>query len=151
MKVNVNRHQLDTDERRLSRADKRSIAKRYGLTMAEVERIFKDATIQHVYETFTEGTKVKLNYDRIMENTQGKSELYLKFVEEHKDEIMTIEYDENHKDSPSIFCLKEDTNQVKWLFDISDLILVEMAGVEYGNDAAEIVETKIVDVGETNN
>ena len=43
--------------------------------------------------------------------------------------VMTIEYDEHHKDSPSIFCLKEDTNQVKWLFDISDLILVEMADV----------------------
>lgn len=129
MKVNIYRNQLNTEERQLSRADKRSIAKRYGLTMKEVEKIFKDATIKHVYETFTEGSKVKLNYDRIMENTDGKSELYLKFVEDHKDEVMTIEYDKHHKDSPSIFCLKEDTNQVKWLFDISDLILVEMADV----------------------
>ena len=129
MKVNIYRNQLNTEERQLSRADKRSIAKRYGLTMKEIEKIFKDATIKHVYETFTEGSKVKLNYDRIMENTDGKSELYLKFVEDHKDEVMTIEYDEHHKDSPSIFCLKEDTNQVKWLFDISDLILVEMADV----------------------
>ena len=129
MKVNIYRNQLNTEERQLSRADKRSIAKRYGLTMKEVEKIFKDATIKHVYETFTEGSKVKLNYDRIMENTDGKSELYLKFVEDHKDEVMTIEYDEHHKDSPSILCLKEDTNQVKWLFDISDLILVEMADV----------------------
>jgi hypothetical protein len=127
MKVRINRQQLADGERLMSRADKRAIAKRYGLSMHDVERIFKDATIKNVYETFIEGSQVKLNYDRIMENTEGKSELYLQFVEEHKDDIMTIEYDENHKDSPTIFCLKEDTNPVKWLFDISDLILVEMA------------------------
>lgn len=143
MKVNINRSQLDTEERRLSRADKRAIAKRYGLSMKDVERIFKDATIKHVYETFTEGSKVKLNYDRIMENTEGKSELYLQFVENHKDDIMTIEYDVNHKDSPTIFCLKEDTNEVKWLFDISDLILMEMAdAVDYGEDAVEIAKVE---------
>jgi hypothetical protein len=129
MKVNVNRSLPNTEERALSRSDKRLIAKKYGLTMKEVERIFKDATIQHVYETYTEGSKVKLNYDRIMENTEGKSELYLKFVEDHKDEVMTIEYDERHRESPTIFCLKEDNNSVKWLFDISDLILIEMANM----------------------
>ena len=127
MNVRINRNTLPDGERMLSRADKRSIAKRYGLSMRDVERIFKDATIKNVYETFIEGSKVKLNYERITENTEGKSELYLKFVEEHKDDIMTIEYDINHQDSPSIFCLAEDTNPVKWLFDISDLILVEMA------------------------
>lgn len=127
MNVRVDRHVPADAERALSRADKRAIAKRYGLSMKDVERIFKDATIQNVYETFIEGSKVKLNYDRIIENTEGKSELYLKFVEEHKDDILTIEYDENHKNSPTIFCLAEDTNPVKWLFDISDLTLVEMA------------------------
>ena len=81
-------------------------------------------------------------YDRIMENTDGKSELYLKFVEDHKDDVMTIEYDEHHKDSPSIFCLKEDTNQVKWLFDISDLILVEMADVINYDVDDEMIITK---------
>lgn len=140
MKVNINRQQLEDGERKLSRADKRAIAKRYGLSMSAVEKIFKDATMKYVYETFTEGSKVKLNYDRIMENTEGKSELYLKFVEEHKDETMTIEYDDNHKDSPTIFCLKEDTNQVKWLFDISDLILVEMADVMVGTPEVETAE-----------
>jgi hypothetical protein len=72
-----------------------------------------------------------------MENTEGKSELYLKFVEEHKDEVMTIEYDENHKNSPTIFCLAEDTNSVKWLFDISDLKLVELAPATEVNEITE--------------
>ena len=127
MKARIHTQPLADGERKISRADKRAIAKRYGLTMAMVEKIFKDATIQNIYETFTEGSKVKLNYDRIMGNTEGKSELYLKFVEDHKDDILTIEDDENHKDSPSIFCFKEDTNPTKWLVDISDLTLVEMA------------------------
>lgn len=145
MRVNVNRGiTLTEGERELTRAEKRSIAKRYGLTMAAVEKIFKDATIKHVYETFTEGTKVKLNYDRIMENKEGKSELYLKFVEEHKDEVLTIEYDNNHKDSPTIFCLKEDTNEVKWLFDISDLTLVEMA--DANEEINEVTEGNEINV-----
>ena len=147
MKVRINKQILPNGERLLSRSDKRSIAKRYGLSMKDVERIFKDATIKNVYETFIEGSKVKLNYERIMENTEGKSELYLKFVEEHKDDIMTIEYDENHKDSPSIFCLKEDTNEVKWLFDINDLELIEMANPVETSGMATI--EKIEDV--TNN
>ena len=145
MRVNVNRGiTLTEGERELTRAEKRYIAKRYGLTMAAVEKIFKDATIKHVYETFTEGTKVKLNYDRIMENKEGKSELYLKFVEEHKDEVLTIEYDDNHKDSPTIFCLKEDTNEVKWLFDISDLTLVEMA--DANEEINEVTEDNKINV-----
>ena len=145
MKVKLNRQQVSTGERLMSRADKRAIAKRYGLSMKDVERIFKDATIQNVYETFIEGSKVKLNYNRIMENTEGKSEVYLKFVEDHKDDIMTIEYDKNHKDTPTIFCLAEDTNPVKWLFDISDLELVEMATpVEHVIDtvSGEVVDTE---------
>jgi hypothetical protein len=130
MKAYVRKQNLPDGERPMSRADKRAIAKRFGLSMRDVERIFKDATIKNVYETFTEGSKVKLNYERIMENTDGKSELYLQFVEDHKDDVLTIEYDENHKDYPSVFCFEEDTNENKWLFDISDLILVEMAEVE---------------------
>ena len=138
VKLNRNNNTVSDGERLMSRSDKRAIAKRYGLSMKDVERIFKDATIQHVYETFTEGSKVKLNYDRIMENTEGKSELYLKFVEEHKDEVMTIEYDENHKNSPTIFCLAEDTNSVKWLFDISDLeLVVELAPATEVNEITE--------------
>ena len=146
MKARIIKPELTDGERALSRADKRSIAKRYGLSMKDVERIFRDATIKNVYETLIEGSKVKLNYDRIMENTDGKSELYLKFVEEHKDDIMTIQYDENHKDSPSVFCLEEDTNPVKWLFDISDLELIEMATpVEHVIDSAD---EDVVDIQE---
>ena len=129
MKVNIKTINEDNSQspRPLNRADKRKLSKRYNIPMNVIDRIFKDATIRYEYETFTEGSKVKLNYDRIMENKEGKSEKYLEFVELHKDQEMTIEYDKNHMNNPSIFCLSEDTNEVKWLFDISDLILIEMA------------------------
>ena len=134
MKARIMMDYLPEAVRKMNRADKRALAKRFNIPMNLVEKIFQDATIQNVYETYLEGSKVKLNYERIMENTEGKSELYLKFVEDHKDDIMTIQYDENHKDSPTIFCLEEDTNPAKWLFDISDLILIEMADIKETNE-----------------
>lgn len=134
MKARIMMDSLPEAVRKMNRADKRALAKRFNIPMNLVEKIFQDATIQNVYETYLEGSKVKLNYERIMENTEGKSELYLKFVEDHKDDIMTIQYDENHKDSPTIFCLEEDTNPAKWLFDISDLILIEMADIKETNE-----------------
>ena len=134
MKARIMMDSLPEAVRKMNRADKRALAKRLNIPMNLVEKIFQDATIQNVYETYLEGSKVKLNYERIMENTEGKSELYLKFVEDHKDDIMTIQYDENHKDSPTIFCLEEDKNPAKWLFDISDLILIEMADIKETNE-----------------
>ena len=134
MKARIMMDSLPEAVRKMNRADKRALAKRFNIPMNLVEKIFQDATIQNVYETYLEGSKVKLNYERIMGNTEGKSESYLKFVEDHKDDIMTIQYDENHKDSPTIFCLEEDTNPAKWLFDISDLILIEMADMKETNE-----------------
>lgn len=126
----INNDTISQTPRPLNRVEKRKLSKKYNIPMDVINRVFKDATIRYEYETFIEGSKVKLNYDRIMENTKGKSEKYLEFVELHKDQVMTIEYDENHKDNPSVFCLAEDTNEAKWLFDISDLVLVEMAEVK---------------------
>ena len=109
----------------LSREDKRRLAHQYHMTMADVERFFKLATKTYHFDTYPEGTKVKLNYDRIMENKDDKAEAFLKFVEDHKNDVMTIKYDERHQDDPTVFCLEEDDNETKWLFDISDLILQE--------------------------
>jgi hypothetical protein len=125
------------EKRALNRQEKRDISRRYNIPMEQLERLFKDATISYNYETFTEGSKVKLDYERIMEKTDDKSEKYLEFVEQHKDDVMTIQYDENHKNNPSVFCLAEDDGPVKWLFSIHDLILVEMAGVSTEDQNAD--------------
>lgn len=121
----------------LNREDKRRIANAYHLSMQQVERIFSAATKTYHFDTYTEGSKVKLNYERIMENKDDKSELYLKFVEDHKDDVLTVKYDEHHKENPTVFCLEEDENESKWLFDISDLILIEMAGTTEETEVTE--------------
>ena len=51
------------------------------------------------------------------------------------------QYDEKHKVNPTVFCLEEDTNPAKWLFDISDLEVIEMmGGTEVINEPIEVIE-----------
>lgn len=75
-----------------------------------------------------EGTKVKLNYDNIVNdpNYQRKVQGYKDFVENNKDKIFTVEYDERYKNNPLLVMLKEDETEVKWLWHSKmDLIAVE--------------------------
>ena len=123
-----------------TRRQKRYYCKKTGMSKEKFSELFEQGP-EIILDTITEGSKVKLKYDRIMENKQGKSENYLKFVEEHKDDIMTIQYDEKHKVNPTVFCLEEDTNPAKWLFDISDLEVIEMmGGTEVINEPIEVIE-----------
>lgn len=75
-----------------------------------------------------EGTKVKLNYDSIVNdiNYSRKVQGFKDFVENNKDKIFTVEYDERYKNNPLLVMLKEDTSEVKWLWHSKmDLIAVE--------------------------
>lgn len=75
-----------------------------------------------------EGAKVKLNYDSIVNdpNYPRKVQGYKDFVENNKDKVFTVEYDEKYKNKPLLVMLKEDTNEVKWLWHSKyDLITVE--------------------------
>lgn len=75
-----------------------------------------------------EGAKVKLNYDSIVNdpNYSRKVQGYKDFVENNKDKVFTVEYDEKYKNKPLLVMLKEDTNEVKWLWHSKyDLITVE--------------------------
>ena len=75
-----------------------------------------------------EGTKVRLNYYSIVNEPvyKSKRKAYKKFVNENKDKIFTVEYDENYKDKPILVSLKEDDGEVKWLWHCeSDLIVVD--------------------------
>lgn len=78
--------------------------------------------------TLPEGTKVKLNYESLTsEPTYPKKvNRYREFVENNKDKIFTVKYDEKYKDRPVLVSFAEDTNEVKWLWHCeSDLIVVE--------------------------
>ena len=79
-------------------------------------------------DVIPEGTKVKLNYDSIVNdpNYPKKVQPYKDFVEANKDTVFTVEYDEKYKNKPLLVVLKEDNNEVKWLWHSKyDLIVVE--------------------------
>lgn len=78
-------------------------------------------------ETIAEGTKVKLNIDKIKAHPMWKRmrEGYKDFVNKGVDKIFTVEYDKGKENNPSLVCLKEDTNTPKWLFFVGDLVIVE--------------------------
>ena len=75
-----------------------------------------------------EGTKVKLNYDNITNdpNYPKKVQGYKDFVENNKDKIFTVEYDERYTNNPLLVMLKEDETEVKWLWHSRyDLTVIE--------------------------
>lgn len=120
MKANYNKSDLTPA---FNREQKRALAKRFNMTVAQIEQLFEKATVDYHFDTYPEGSKVKLKYDEIMENSH--SELYTKFVEDHKDDILTVEYDPQYGPTPSIVCLAEDTGEVKWTFHINELELID--------------------------
>ena len=84
-----------------------------------------------------EGTKVKLNWELIKRHPDWKIQRkdYKEWVEAHKDEVFTVEWDENRKknntsDKKFLVCLKEDETEPKWLFYSSTLIPLPVATVQ---------------------
>ena len=84
-----------------------------------------------------EGTKVKLNWELIKRHPDWKIQRkdYKEWVEAHKDEVFTVEWDENRKrnntsDKKFLVCLKEDETDPKWLFYSSTLIPLPIATVQ---------------------
>lgn len=75
-----------------------------------------------------EGTKVKLNYESIINEPDypKKKDRYKEFVENNKDKVFTVVYDEKYKNNPVLVSLEEDTNEVKWLWYCeTDLIVID--------------------------
>ena len=100
----------------------------YADLMASLDFQIVDMTIDQI----PTGTKVKINYDRIMKHKDELSDKYIEWITEHKDEIFTCEKDETLSDTDTRVQLAEDTNDVKWLFHTSDLILVDENGNAVG-------------------
>ena len=78
--------------------------------------------------TIPEGTKVKLNYENITNEPDytKKVKAYREFVENNKNKIFTVQYDEKYKNKPILVSFKEDTNDIKWLWYCeTDLIVLD--------------------------
>ena len=58
-------------------------------------------------------------------NIDYNKQQYHDFIDTNGNEVFTVEYDKNKKDSSTLVCLKEDTTDPKWLFWVGDLEVVE--------------------------
>ena len=78
-------------------------------------------------ETIKEGTKVRLDYDKIVSdvNHSRKTEKYKALIEDLKDKVCTVKYDEKYGNKPILVCLEEDPNEPKYLWYIKDLVVVK--------------------------
>ena len=107
----------------MNRAKKRKLAKKLKMKYAELleslEFKIEDVTV----EELPEGTKVKLKAEQILQ--QGDlNEKYREWVEANKDKVFTCEKDSTLPNDSKRVVLKEDENNPKWLFHVTDLELV---------------------------
>ena len=116
----------------MNRKDKRNLAKKLGISYSELMESLNFQIVDMSIDQIPEGTKVKINYDRIIKHKDELSERYIEWITSHKDEIFTCEKDKNLDISDTRVQLAEDENEVKWLFDIADLILVDENGNAVG-------------------
>lgn len=71
----------------------------------------------------SEGDKVRLDMHSITTHPDyiKLTEKYKTWVHAHVDEVFTVIYDEQHRDSPLIVALQEDDSDPRWLFFIGHL------------------------------
>lgn len=74
-----------------------------------------------------EGQKVRLNLKSIMSDPdyEKKQDRWKQFVQDNKDTVFTIKWDDRHRDNPVLVCLKEDPTPGKWLWWVGDLEKVD--------------------------
>ena len=74
----------------------------------------------------SEGDKVKLDYEKITSdpNYDNMNPDWKAWIDEHKDQELTVDFSERQNKN-KLFCeFLEDTNEVKWLFFVGDLIKI---------------------------
>ena len=122
----------------MNRKDRRAQTKVLQKT-AKISRADAKKLVEMKYSHYPleEGTKVKLNWELIKRHPDWKIQRkdYKEWVEAHKDEVFTVEWDENRKkndtsDKKFLVCLKEDETDPKWLFYSSTLIPLPVATVK---------------------
>jgi hypothetical protein len=112
----------------MNRQQIRQLAKKYNLNINQskvLNNLVEMAQIKKVYDDYKpipEGTKVKLNIERIKSHPDYNrlTEPYKTFVESNKDTVFTVKYDPQSTEH-FVLCLKECI----WKFWEGDLIVVE--------------------------
>lgn len=111
----------------MNRETKREIRKKLkgkGYSKSEIDNFIKFKELYSQTKILKEGQRVKLNVDKIKNHPDWDklTKKYRNWVELHKEDIFTVEYDKNHQDKPTLVCLQEDSSEPKWLFFVGDLI-----------------------------
>lgn len=117
---------MNREERRTLEREIKKLTKNTGLTDNQIKGYIKFKDWQSKSTSLKEGDKVKLNYEVIVNdiNYKTKTIKYKNFIEENKETVFTVEYDQKYKKNPWLVCLKEDITQPKWLFIANDLIKI---------------------------
>jgi hypothetical protein len=112
--------------RKLNLSAKESAVLTDLINMSKVKKALDD------WKPIAEGTKVKLNMERITSHPDWNPNTddfnhrnYVDWVTQNKDNVFTIKYDSAHLKDPQLLCFIEDNTNPKWLFHESDLIVLE--------------------------
>ena len=119
--------------REYKRRLKKQISKAKKNTVNEAKRRFQELAElnnnQNESLSLPEGTKVKLNVKSITSKKDyetGYDNDFKRFINEHKNDIFTVEYDKLQTHTYNLFvCLKEDPSIIKWLFYVGDLLVLK--------------------------
>lgn len=78
-------------------------------------------------EYLNEGQRVRLNVEMIMSRPEYDrlNEKYKDFIQDHKDDTFTVEYDPKYLPNPRVVCFAEDMSDPKWLWWDGDLKIIE--------------------------
>ena len=114
----------------MNREGKRKLIKKLqseGCSEAEILKLIEIQEIAASKKFLKEGDRVKLNINNIKSHVDYDklTNEYKQWVNTHKADIFTVEYDKKFKENPSIICLKEDATEPKWLFHEKDLNRIE--------------------------
>jgi hypothetical protein len=110
--------------RKMNRKDKRALAKKLKISYNQLLEMINFEIADVTVEQLPEGTRVKLKVDKILERKEELSDRYINWVELHRNDVFTCERDPEFPDDSKRVVFKEDENEVKWSFHVSDLELV---------------------------
>jgi hypothetical protein len=114
----------------MNREQRRTFAKNLrakGISKESVSNIAKLKQKLDSVPRIAEGEKVRLNVKSILSDPdyEKKQDRWKQFVQDNKDAIFTVEWDDRHRDNPVLVCLKEDPSPLKWLWWVGDLEVVK--------------------------
>ena len=124
MHLNKNTQMANNFSMPRNRKERRALAKKLKISPKTMNELLQINIENIAIDYLPTGQKVKLKAEQILEKREELSEKYIQFVEDNRDKILTVQRDPEKDDDAQVVCLKEDPNEVKWLFHYNDLELV---------------------------